>query len=140
MSKNTKKILLTTFCALVLVAGSVLGTLAYLSDQTSTVTNTFTVGKVDIDLYEHKVEKNATTGAFTLDSATKVVENTYEKVLPGMTMPKDPTIEVLTGSENCYVGAVVTLSVKDIKKTPLWSSQYGFVDLTGFVTGGISGG
>jgi|GEM_PF-175674 len=137
MSKNTKKILLTTFCALVLVAGSVLGTLAYLTDTTDQVKNTFTVGKVDIKLDESKVTWNEQQGKYVKDTETRVTENEY-KMLPGMRFPKDPTITVEKGSESCYIGAVVTLTVDDITKTPIWQEQYKNVALTGFVTGGVS--
>jgi predicted ribosomally synthesized peptide with SipW-like signal peptide len=40
--KNAKKAILLTLCAILLVAGSVAGTLAYLTDRSS-VENTFTV-------------------------------------------------------------------------------------------------
>ena len=48
------KVLGLSLCAVLLIAASVLGTLAYLTAQ-DTVTNTFTVGQVDITLDETKV-------------------------------------------------------------------------------------
>ena len=47
MKKRTLGLLLALVLALGCVAG---GTLAYLTDQTDTITNTFTVGHVKIDL------------------------------------------------------------------------------------------
>ena len=47
--KNLKKALVLLLCAILLVVGSVMGTLAYLTSQDQ-VTNTFTVGNVEIDL------------------------------------------------------------------------------------------
>ncbi len=138
MNKKTRKVLLTAFCAVLLVVGTIMGTMAYLTDTTQQVKNTFTVGKVDITLDEAKVAFNEQTGKYEADTtADRVTENSY-KVLPGMTFPKDPMITVEKGSEPCYIGAVVTLTVEDIKKTPLWNDQYGFVDLTDFVTGGVA--
>ena len=47
MSK-TKKVLALLLCAVLLVGATITGTLAYLSQTTETVTNTFTVGKVSL--------------------------------------------------------------------------------------------
>jgi predicted ribosomally synthesized peptide with SipW-like signal peptide len=57
---NKVKALLMACCAVLLVFASVLGTLAYLTDTTEKVTNTFTVGKVDISL--DKLPPNWTLG------------------------------------------------------------------------------
>ena len=53
--KKSKAILMA-LCAVLLVAASVMGTLAYLT-STDTVTNTFTVGNVQIKLDEAKVNE-----------------------------------------------------------------------------------
>ena len=58
------KVLVMTLCAVLLVATTVLGTLAYLTDRES-VTNTFTVGQVDITVDEADVNVN---GQPTLDA------------------------------------------------------------------------
>ena len=52
--KTKRKALLLTFCAVLLVVASVLGTIAYLTANDK-VTNTFTVGQVAINLDEAKV-------------------------------------------------------------------------------------
>lgn len=84
--------------ALVLLIGcGVGGTLAWLMDHTDTVTNTFTVGDINIKLYEHELDAN---GEFKT-TETKTI-NTY-KILPGTSEKKDPTVEVLKNSEDCYV-------------------------------------
>ena len=57
--KKTKKVLILGLCAVLLVAASVLGTMAYLTD-TKSVTNTFTVGNVAITLDEAKVKTDGT--------------------------------------------------------------------------------
>ena len=70
--------------ALVLVfAVAVGGVVAWLTDKTTPVVNTFTVGDINIELKEN-------TG------------NSY-KVIPGDTQKKDPTVTVKAGSEDCWL-------------------------------------
>lgn len=77
------------------------GTLAWLTAQSATVTNTFTVGDINITLQEHPFKTNSTT---ELDETSTPVQsiNTY-KVVPGGTQPKKPFVTVKAKSENCYV-------------------------------------
>ena len=98
------KALLVVACALLLVAASVFGTMAYLT-STDTVTNTFTVGKVNINLDEAK----ANTDGSLVEGADRVKANSY-KLLPGHTYNKDPMVTVLSGSEPSYVKMTVTFS------------------------------
>lgn len=58
-AKTKTKALLMSLCAVLLVAASVLGTMAYLTDSKD-VKNTFTVGNVAIKLDEAKVDENGT--------------------------------------------------------------------------------
>lgn len=106
--KTKTKVLLIALCAVLLVAASVLSTLAYLT-ATDTVTNTFTVGKVSIKLDEAKAYTNGTLVA----NADRVKANTY-KLLPGHTYNKDPMVTVLAGSESSYIklNVVVTKSAE----------------------------
>lgn len=70
--------------ALVLVlCCAVGGTLAWLTDKTDPVTNTFTVGDIDIDLTES--------------------EDLDLKMIPGRTITKDPKVTVKAGSEACWL-------------------------------------
>lgn len=101
------KALLVVACALLLVAASVFGTMAYLT-STDTVTNTFTVGKVEIKLDEAK----ANTDGSLVEGAARVKANDY-KLLPGHTYTKDPMVTVLSGSEPSYVKMTVTFSMAD---------------------------
>ena len=98
------KALLVVACALLLVAASVFGTMAYLT-STDTVTNTFTVGKVKITLDEAKVNPDGTL----VEGADRVKANSY-KLLPGHTYNKDPMVTVLNGSEASYIKMTVTFS------------------------------
>lgn len=96
--KKTRKILLMAACAVLLVCISVGATVAYLT-STDTVTNTFTVGKVKIELDEAKVNAD---GSLVDNGKTRVKANSY-KLLPGHTYTKDPTIHVANDSEPCYL-------------------------------------
>ena len=102
--KTKSKILLLMLCAVALVAASVLGTLAYLTSQ-DTVTNTFTVGKVQIKLDEAKANADGSL----VEGAARVKANSY-KLLPGLTYNKDPMVTVLEGSERSYIKMTVTFS------------------------------
>ena len=69
---------------LMLVVGATIGgTLAWLTDTSEQVVNTFTDSDIDIELSEE-------TG------------NTY-KMVPGYDISKDPKVTVKTGSEKCYL-------------------------------------
>ena len=102
--KKTSKALLLMLCAVLLVAASVLGTMAYLT-STDKVVNTFTVGKVQIKLDEAKANPDGTL----VQGADRVKANSY-KLLPGHTYAKDPMVTVLKGSESAYVKMTVTFS------------------------------
>ena len=106
--KKSKAILMA-LCAVLLVAASVMGTLAYLT-STDEVVNTFTVGNVAITLDEVQVNANGTP----VEDAARVRENTY-KLLPGHTYTKDPTVHVTTGSEDCYLFVKVVNEIAAIE-------------------------
>ena len=97
--KTKSNALLLTLCAVLLVAASVLGTMAYLT-STDTVTNTFTIGRVEIKLDETDV---------TNPTGPRVQANSY-KLMPGTTYTKDPTVTVKAGSEESYVRMKVTFN------------------------------
>lgn len=101
--KTKSKALLLTLCAVLLVAASMLGTMAYLTDN-KTVTNTFTVGQVKIKLDEAKVDE-----AGNAVGTDRVQSNSY-KLLPGHTYTKDPMVTVLKDSEASYIKMTVTFS------------------------------
>ena len=90
--KTKSKALLLTLCAVLLVAASVMGTMAYLT-STDKVENTFTVGKVAIKLDEAKANNDGSL----VEGAARVKANEY-KLLPGHTYNKDPMVTVLSGS------------------------------------------
>ena len=106
--KKFKKALVLFLCAVLLVAGSVAGTLAYLQAKSEVVQNTFTVGDVKIDLDEANVDEYG-----DLADLSRVKSNKY-KLLPGHDYIKDPTVTVKANSEDCYVRMFV--SVNEIEK------------------------
>jgi len=110
--KTKSKVLVLMLSAAALVAASVFGTMAYLTD-TDNVTNTFTVGRVEIVLDEADVKTDG-----TLETNERVQENQYH-LLPGHTYIKDPTVTVKAGSEESYVRMMVTVTFKN----PLTDSQ-----------------
>lgn len=101
--KTKKQALLFSLCAVLLVAVSVFGTVAYLTAQKQVV-NTFTVGAVEIQLDEQKVDAYGKA-----DGTERVTANEY-KLLPGHTYTKDPTVTVLQGSESAYIKMTVTFT------------------------------
>lgn len=127
--KKTKAILMA-LCAVLLVAASVMGTLAYLT-STDTVTNTFTVGNVQIKLDEAKVDGNGK--ALADGTRWHPTDNDPKQeyhLLPGHTYDKDPTVTVLKGSDKSYVRMLVTVTFE----TPLDKTWVG-TELDGIFTG-----
>lgn len=121
--KKTQKILALVLCAVLLVGASVMGTLAYLTSQDQ-VTNTFTVGKVKIELDEAKVGED---GRY-VDHDVRVKANDYH-LLPGMTYDKDPTVTVKADSEKAYVRMLV-------KVTNIVNLKYVFDDASYYAADG----
>lgn len=102
--KTQAKVLIAALCAVLLVVGSVMGTLAYLTDRQAVV-NTFTVGNVDITVDEAPV----TPDGEVIPSEDRVEGNDYH-LIPGQTYTKDPTMTVKKGSEESYVRMMVTIN------------------------------
>lgn len=84
---TNKKKILSLVMVLALVLGTIGGTLAWLTDKTEPVVNTFTVGQVDVSLAES--------------------ENPY-KMIPGTTLAKDPKVTLERGSEDAWLFVKVT--------------------------------
>ena len=105
--KTKSKALLLTLCAVLLIAASVLGTMAYLTSSAE-VKNTFTIGKVEIKLDETDV---------TNPTGPRVTANSY-KLMPGTTYTKDPTVTVKAGSEESYVRMKVNFKLEVVTGTP----------------------
>lgn len=103
---------LVALLSLVLLLGCSLGgTLAWLADSTGPVTNTFTVGDIDITLVE-------TTEDY--------------KIVPGVNIAKDPKVTVKANSEACW------LFVK-IEESANWPDELTYAVATGWeeLEGGV---
>lgn len=85
-----KKALFIMLSAALIVCATVAGTLAWLTDTTDPVVNTFTVGDINITLTES--------------------ENLDLKMVPGRTITKDPKVTVKAGSEACWLFVKVVKS------------------------------
>ena len=84
-----KKIAISIVAVALVLCCAIGGTLAWLTDKTDPVTNTFTVGDINIELKE-------TTSDY--------------KMVPGNTIAKDPKVTVKANSEACYLFVKVTKS------------------------------
>lgn len=84
-------------CAILLVAVSIAGTLAFMTDE-ETVTNTFTYGNVTITMDESDYDEYGQD----LATNTLVKENVY-KLVPNHKYLKNTTIHVADDSEDCYI-------------------------------------
>lgn len=104
-----KKTLALVLALTLLVAGVVGGTLAWLTDQTDEVKNTFTVGDINIGLTE---------------------TTTDYKMVPGNTIAKDPTVTVKANSEACWLFVKVTEST-DLKDFITYAIAEGWTALPG---------
>ena len=74
--------------------GIVGGTMAWLTDATEKVKNTFTDSDINITLTETGMDNN---------------QNSY-KMIPGHTITKDPKVKVEVGSEDCWLFVKITES------------------------------
>lgn len=110
--KKARKALLTLCAALLLVTMTVGVTVAYLTAQTEVVTNTFTVGNIQIDLDEADCDLNGVPVA----AGTRGNGNEY-KLFPGHEYTKDPIVYVLPESEACWVFVKVVNQISDIEST-----------------------
>ena len=109
MKKKILKVLALVACAVLLVVGSIAGTLAYMTSKTGTVKNTFTVGNVSITMDEANVDE------YGVPTSGRTAEGNEYKLIPGHTYAKDPTIHVAEGSEVCYLFVEIANGIKDIE-------------------------
>lgn len=105
--KARSKALLLALCAVLLVAVSVLGTMAYLTSKTQVITNTFTVGNINIELTETKPESK------------------QAKIIPGVDIEKDPKVTVKKDSEACWLFVKVEQTGTFVKDKVTYSVMTG---------------
>lgn len=110
--KTARKALMLILCAALLVSATVMGTLAYLTDDDA-VTNTFSVGNIKMILDEEDTDGSATQ----VTTQGRDRANAY-KLMPGHEYTKDPTIHVDATSEACYLFVKVTNGIAAIEAAP----------------------
>ena len=118
-----KKTLITILVTVLVCCCVVGGTLAWLMDSTTTITNTFTVGNVAITLAEPIADSDANNAA-------------EFKMIPGTIYAKDPTVTVDANSENCIVFVKVEetnnkLTSNASEKFVIWAMNAGWTLVSG---------
>ena len=134
---NAKKVLLVILAVVLICAISVTGTLAYLSEKSGEVKNTFVAaggGSLlkatgSITLNEAPAVPDPNTGKYSLDhSVARVTQNSYS-VIPGTTVPKDPKITITGKNE---VPAYLFVEIVDETGANItWTPAAGWIELTG---------
>lgn len=98
-TNNARRILLLVGLMSLVAVISIGGTIAWLTDTTEEVTNTFTAANIDIDLDETKAPNGANLAAN---------EKWEAKLVPGNTYSKNPKVTIKAGSEPCWLFIKVT--------------------------------
>ena len=98
---KARKILVSVAALALVAALSIAGTLAYLTDKAN-VTNTFTVGNIQMTLTETDIK----------NTNTRTDKGNEYRLYPGQTYTKDPVVTIVKNSEDCYVRMLV--EVKNI--------------------------
>ena len=162
--KNSKlrRVLLLLASAVMLVSLSVGATLAYLTDQTTEVKNTFVIGDVGFDVPDEddpkiagpldealvnkygellnddkQTKAEAEAAGKTWEPAKRVTENTY-KLIPGHSYIKDPTVHIADDSEEAWLFVKVYNHIATLEDT---DGTFTYVDVEGneqTVTGNIA--
>lgn len=111
---KNKKIMLSVVSGLLVAAVAVGGTLAYLSDKSNTVTNTFNVGSgyttedPHTGLWLDETAKTGDENPTAVDTENRTEEGVaYTDLLPADVIAKDPTFHLTDGSVESYVFAEV---------------------------------
>lgn len=109
-----KKLMMAVVSASLVGVVAIGGTLAYLSDKSNTVTNTFNVGKGYVDDNKHvglwldETKKTGDENPTEIDLVNRTEEGVqYDEMLPGSVVAKDPTFHLTKESTNSYVFAEV---------------------------------
>lgn len=79
------KLVVAMLAVTLLIGCAIGGTVAWLTDKTGPVVNTFTYGDINIELTETKPE------------------NKQAKIIPGVNIEKDPKVTVKANSEACWL-------------------------------------
>lgn len=117
-----KKVTAIALAVCILAVAVIGATMAYFTD-TDSKTNTFTFGKVDIDLTEDSTDANgAVKGDMSTDGGI-----TYPGVLPGLVYSKVPTVTVKRESLDAWV--IITATVPTVYD---WDGLFNDIDTANF--------
>lgn len=117
-----KKVTAIALAVCILAVAVIGATMAYFTD-TDSKTNTFTFGKVDIDLTEESTNENgAVKGDISTDGGI-----TYPGVLPGLVYSKVPTVTVKRDSLDAWV--IITATVPTVYD---WDGLFNDIDTANF--------
>lgn len=124
---RTRKILVLVLAVALISVISVSATLAWLSDSTPAITNTFTVGDIKIELKE--------TWNADKDPQIDGLDAWEGKIVPGGEATKDPKVTVKAGSEDCWLFVKITETNNTIagtsSKYAAWTIADGWTAVTG---------
>lgn len=105
-----KKKVLSIVAVVLVLCCAIGGTLAWLTDKTASVKNTFTVGDINIELTE---------------------TTTNYKMVPGNTISKDPKVTVKANSEKCWLFVKVDKSSNYGDFLEVYQMAAGWIELDG---------
>ena len=97
------KLISSAISMMLIVCFAITGTVAWLTAKTDTVQDKFTFGKVNIELTDGQ-----TDNLWSIVANVSNRDNNNNKLIPGATIPFDPYVKVVEGSEECYVFVKLT--------------------------------
>lgn len=102
---STKTKLISSAISLMLiVCFAITGTVAWLIDATEEVTDTFTFGEVEIKLIDLDSSATDNTWANSVHAGNDGLYTANKfKLIPGATLTFNPAVQVVDGSEDCYI-------------------------------------
>lgn len=111
--RRNRRIALTLCVMFVVLAASIGGTVAWLTDKTGPIENTFTYGDINIKLTETNPADNKAT------------------IVPGVDIGKDPKVTVEAGSEACWLFVKVEETGRFVANKVTYSIADGWTKLDG---------
>lgn len=114
--KLVRNIIVLTLAAVVLVTTTVYTTVAYLL-ATAKVSNVFTVGNVNIEMFETAVGPDGQKPDNYDPDAKKTADTNSYHILPGETYWKDPTVYLKAGSADTLLFVKARNQISNIETT-----------------------
>lgn len=120
------------------------GTLAYFTDNTEKLTNTFAMAQkgIEMELWESAVQSDGAGGYDQDVDGERVVAgespsgNNYRDVQPGADIYKDPTVTIKANSVDCYVYASVKTYDEAVNTIDPESFTSAWAEIQGITTKG----